>query len=104
MRIRFLTLAAGFSVLLPLAASAADQATTTPPPAASEPDASATASPTAPATAAQADPVVCHYFYWQGSLIRRPDCRTVSQWHRERLAQQRWFREFQLRSLTFNGP
>jgi hypothetical protein len=79
MSIRILGIAAGLSVLLPLAVFA-DPATTT-------------------TATAQADPVVCHYYYHEGSVINRPDCLTRHQWERRRLAQQRYIREFQMRSL-----
>jgi hypothetical protein len=88
MRIRFFGIAAGFSVLLPIAALAADPATTTPP------------APPAPATTAQAEPLSCHYYYHEGMVIKQPVCRTEREWHRLRLDEQRWFREFRMRSLT----
>jgi hypothetical protein len=60
-----------------------------------------TPAPAQPVKAAQeTNPVVCHYFYHQGELIRRPLCLTAHQWEHERLYQQRLFREYQMRALV----
>jgi hypothetical protein len=67
------------------------------------------------AVAAQADPapavtsagarpgeaLICHYFYSEGMLIRRPICKTERQWIRARLQQQAGVFEFQQRALVF---
>ena len=45
------------------------------------------------------EPLICHYYYHEGSLIRRPICKTERQWIRERLRQQAEVSRFQLRSL-----
>jgi hypothetical protein len=51
------------------------------------------------AVAQQADPVVCNYFYHEGSVIKKPTCMTKHQWERRQLEEQRYIREFQLRTL-----
>ena len=44
--------------------------------------------------------LICHYYYHDGSLIRRPICKTEHEWIRVRLREQADISEFQLRSLT----
>jgi hypothetical protein len=72
----------GFA-LLPLAAGAQD----------------ATPPVKAVSVATPANPVVCRYYYYEGTVIRRPVCVTAHEWQRQRLLQQRLIREFQQRAL-----
>lgn len=83
MRIRLIAIAAGLALSAPLAAFADNSAVT--------------AQPVSLAT--QANPVVCHYYYYEGMLVRRPDCRPQHQWDRRRLEMRRYIEEFQLRAL-----
>lgn len=45
------------------------------------------------------EPLICHYYYHEGSLVSRPICKTERQWIRERHRQQAEVSEFQLRAL-----
>ena len=45
------------------------------------------------------DALICHYYYHQGTLIRRPICKTEHEWTRTRLQAQAEITDFQLRSL-----
>ncbi|HEY6577683.1 MAG TPA: hypothetical protein VIY09_00040, partial [Rhizomicrobium sp.] len=89
MRIHHIGLVSGLAMLAPFAAFAADPAA----PAADSPP------PAQAASLAPSNPVVCHYFYYQGTVIKRPDCLTLHQWERRRLTEQRSIREFQQRAL-----
>ncbi|HEY3778558.1 MAG TPA: hypothetical protein VGL35_10925 [Rhizomicrobium sp.] len=72
------------ALLLPLAALAAN-----------------TATPAQAVPAAQnANPLICHYFYHEGDLVRRPTCHTAQEWQHQRLYQQRLIREYQQRALV----
>jgi hypothetical protein len=84
MRIRLIAITGGLAAFVPLAAFAADPAPVAQP----------------VSTASQPNPVVCHYFYHEGFVIKRPDCRPQHEWDRRRLEEQRYIREFQLRSFT----
>ena len=53
-----------------------------------------------PASVQQGQPLVCHYYYYEGMVLRRPDCRTASEWNHRRIDEQRFVREFQLRALV----
>lgn len=82
MHINAIAVAAGLVVLAPLAALAAD------------------AAPTVQRVSVQKDqPLICHYYYHEGMLISRPDCRTADQWTHRQLDEQRFLREFQMRFL-----
>ena len=83
MRIHSLVLVAALGALVPLAASAEDAAPTI-----------------QPASVQKDQPLVCHYYYHEGMLIGRPDCRTADQWTHRQLDDQRFLREFQMRSLV----
>lgn len=50
-------------------------------------------------TSTATDPLVCHYYYYEGTVIRRPVCLTRHEWERQRLLQQRLIREFQQDAL-----
>ena len=52
-----------------------------------------------PASVAHPEPLICHYFYHEGALIRRPDCRTQREWDRIRYETQQELIDFQVRSL-----
>lgn len=82
MRIHSVVLVAAFGALVPLAASAANVAPTL-----------------QPASVQKDQPLICHYYYHEGMLINRPDCRTADQWTHRQLDDQRILREFQMRSL-----
>ena len=45
------------------------------------------------------EPLICHYYYHEGSLVRRPICKTERQWVRDRLRAQTEVSDFQLRAL-----
>ena len=45
------------------------------------------------------EPLICHYYYYDGSLLRRPICKTEHEWIRERIRQQADVMAFQLRAL-----
>ena len=79
---RLIVLAAVLGLLAPIAASAED------------------AQPVMqPASVQQKQPLICHYFYHEGMVIRRPDCRTAEAWTYRRIHEQEYFREFQMGSL-----
>jgi hypothetical protein len=63
----------------------------------------ALADPPAPAVesagAHPGEPLICHYYYHEGQLIRRPICKTERAWIRYRLEQQADINQAQLRSL-----
>jgi hypothetical protein len=84
MRLRFVTLAAVLATLAP-AAAFADQA-------------SPFVSPVS--TVRPGEPLLCDFYYHEGDVIRRQDCRTKDQWNRLRLETQREISEFQIRSLV----
>jgi hypothetical protein len=84
MRVRFVTLAAVLATLPP-AAAFADQA-------------SPFVSPVS--TVRPGEPLLCDFYYHEGDVIRRQDCRTKDQWNRLRLETQREISEFQIRSLV----
>ena len=90
MRIRLLGLVSGLALFVPLAAFAEEpgnqQEVTT---------------PAAQQQAMQvSDPVICHYYYHEGTVIPRQYCRTRSAWTRYRIRQQADITEFQMRTLT----
>ena len=82
MRISSIAVAAALGILAPLAASAADVPPTI-----------------QPASVQKDQPLICHYYYHEGMLIGRPDCRTADQWTHRQLDDQRFLREFQMLSL-----
>lgn len=82
MRINVIAVAVALGALAPLIASAADVAPTI-----------------QPASVRKEQPLICHYYYHEGMLISRPDCRTADQWTHRQLDDQRILREFQMRSL-----
>lgn len=84
MRLRFIAMTAGLAALVPLTALA-------------NPDAAPVIR--AVSTVQPGEGLVCDYFYHQGDLIRRQDCRTRAQWNRLRVETQREITEFQVRSL-----
>jgi hypothetical protein len=84
MRLRFVAMIAGLATLVPLTAFA-------------DPDAPPVIR--AVSTVHPGEALVCDFFYHQGDLIRRQDCRTRSQWNRLRVETQREISEFQVRSL-----
>jgi hypothetical protein len=43
--------------------------------------------------------LICHYYYNEGVLIRRPICKTEHEWIRVRLREQADISDFQLRAL-----
>ena len=43
--------------------------------------------------------LICRYYTYEGTVIRRRDCRTAHQWERLRLDTQRDVSNFQIRSL-----
>lgn len=45
------------------------------------------------------EPLICHYYYYEGRVLPRPVCKTEHQWVRERLRAQADVSQFQLRSL-----
>ncbi|HEY3637336.1 MAG TPA: hypothetical protein VGK90_04225 [Rhizomicrobium sp.] len=47
----------------------------------------------------QDNPVVCHYYYYEGQVLKQQVCQTQHAWDRLRLTQQRFLMEFQLRAL-----
>jgi hypothetical protein len=51
------------------------------------------------AAAHPGEALICHYYYHEGNLIRRPICKTEREWIRYRLQQQAEITEVQLRSL-----
>lgn len=83
MRLRFIALAAGLATLAPAAAFADE------------------ASPIVRSVSIErpGEPLLCSFFYHQGDVIRRQDCRTRDQWNRLRVETQREISEFQVRSL-----
>ncbi len=83
MRLRSVTLAAVLATLTP-AAAFADEASPIVRPV---------------STMRPGEPLLCDFFYHQGDVIRRQDCRTRAQWNRLRLETQREISEFQIRSL-----
>lgn len=55
-----------------------------------------------PAAATDSGKLVCHYNVHQGVLVRKPVCKTQSQWDRDRREDQRNFATFQMR--TYSAP
>ena len=53
----------------------------------------------ASAGARPGEALICHYYYYQGTVIRRPICKTEHEWIRARLQEQADITDFQLRSL-----
>jgi hypothetical protein len=51
------------------------------------------------AAARPGEALICQYYYYQGTLIRRPICKTEHEWIRARLQQQAEVADFQLRAL-----
>jgi hypothetical protein len=45
-------------------------------------------------------PLICKYYYHNGEILRRRDCRTVHEWERLRSRNQTDFANFQNRSLV----
>lgn len=89
MRIRLIGIASGLAMLAPLAAFAQQTAPA--------PDSAPAAQA---ASAVQPDnQIVCSYSYYQGTIIRRPVCRTRHEWNRIRRYEQDSLRDFQLRTL-----
>ena len=84
MRLRFVAMTAGLAALVPLTAFA-------------NPDAAPVIR--AVSTVHPGEGLLCDYFYHQGDLVRRQDCRTRAQWNRLRVETQREISEFQVRSL-----
>ncbi|HEX4079245.1 MAG TPA: hypothetical protein VHX61_10280 [Rhizomicrobium sp.] len=89
MRIQLIGLVSALAILAPLAGVAAEPGNT-----------AGTAQPVA--VEQQTNPVVCHYFYYQGTVINQQICRTKHEWERRRFAEQRFIREFQLHALSQN--
>jgi hypothetical protein len=89
MRIQLTGLASALAIVAPLAAFAGEPGNTT-----------GAAQPVA--VEQQDNPVVCHYYYYEGTVIKRPACRPQHEWERRRFALQRDIQDFQLRSLTHN--
>jgi hypothetical protein len=52
-----------------------------------------------PASVAGSQPLICHYYYHEGSLIRRKDCRSPHQWDRIRHESEQDLVKFQMRGL-----
>lgn len=65
--------------------------------------AGAMADPPAPAVqsagAHPGEPLLCRYYYYEGRLLPRPECKTARAWIRERLRQQADVSDMQLRGL-----
>lgn len=55
---------------------------------------------TAPSSNPAGEPLICRYYYYNGRLLPRRDCRTAKQWQRVRLDTQQNITDFQLRALT----
>ncbi|HTT81910.1 MAG TPA: hypothetical protein VMF67_00355 [Rhizomicrobium sp.] len=91
MRTHLLAAIAGLVILGPFAAFAQEPADT--------PDHSAPAAQPVSADKPVNNPIVCENYYHEGTIIRRPDCRTLHQWERRRYAEQRFIEEFQLHTL-----
>jgi hypothetical protein len=45
------------------------------------------------------EPLICHYYYHEGQIVRRPVCKTERAWIRERLRTQADVSDWQIRSL-----
>jgi hypothetical protein len=45
-------------------------------------------------------PLICKYYYHNGEILRRRDCRTAHEWERLRSRNQTDFANFQNRSLV----
>jgi hypothetical protein len=94
---RMTKLAAIVAICTPLAALADPLA----PPAPAAPPETAL-SHTAPtiesAGARPGEALICHYYYYQGAIVRRPICKTEHEWIRYRLQQQADVNQFELRS------
>ena len=60
-----------------------------------------TAQPAAAVTKAS-DRIVCHYMIHDGVFIKKPVCKTLEQWNRDRREAQRDFATFQMR--TYSAP
>ena len=78
MRIQLIGLATALSIAAPLAAFAGEPG-----------DATETAQPAA--VEQQDNPMVCHYYYYEGMVIRKPTCRTQHEWERRRSQFQKDF-------------
>ena len=89
MRIQLIGLASALAIVAPLAAFAGEPGNTT-----------ESAQPVA--MEQQTNPVVCHYFYHEGTVIKQQVCRPQHEWERRRFALQRDIMDFQLRRLTHN--
>jgi hypothetical protein len=93
MRMHMLAAAAGLAMLTPFAALAQEPAG-----AAQEPANTGQIAPMAQPIAAikpAGNPIVCEYYYYEGTVIRRPDCRTLHQWERQRYVEQRFVEELE---------
>jgi len=89
MRIQLIGLGSALAILVPLATLAGEPENT-----------AESAQPVA--VEQPANPVVCHYFYYEGTVIHQQICRTKHEWERRRFAEQRFIREFQLHALSQN--
>lgn len=56
----------------------------------------------ASATTTPSNKVVCHYMVHDGVFIKKPVCKTLEQWNRDRREAQRDFATFQMR--TYSAP
>lgn len=89
MRTHMLAAVAGLAMLAPFAAFAQEPATT-----------AQAVPPAQPVSAVKpANPVVCENYYYEGTVIKQPDCRTLHQWERRRYAEQRFIEQFQQQAL-----
>ena len=52
---------------------------------------------------ADSNRVVCAYYYYEGTVIRRPVCKSLFQWEAEHQRNREDVLEFQLRSLSSPG-
>ena len=52
---------------------------------------------------ADSNRIVCGYYYYQGTVIRRPVCKSAFQWEAEHQRNREDVLEFQLRSLSSRG-
>jgi len=46
------------------------------------------------------EPLICHYYYHEGQVVRQAACKTAREWIRIRLQQQADINQFELRSYS----
>jgi hypothetical protein len=59
----------------------------------------ASSAPAIVSTGANGQQLICRYYYHEGQVIRRPECKTEPEWIRDRLRVQQDISQYQQRGL-----